>query len=189
MVQEYTKRGTNSLLKLQSAFNIGLDIFDATVTQQGRDGLYWNWQAKGEEIQKLADNLLLVSSLGIQLSPDQLLPVKQFSLGGINSVRGYPQNFLVSDNGLVAKGEIQFSLLQSEHSEFKVGSFVEGGIIWNNQQDLNGTTDLLSVGFDLEYSIFDTLNLRVDYGIPLTELDDAEQNSSSRTTLSIIFSP
>ena len=61
------------MFQLESAFNLGLRIFDSTITEQGRDGLYWNWQAQGELSQKLTNNIFMISGLKVQLSPDQLL--------------------------------------------------------------------------------------------------------------------
>ena len=191
LVQEYIKRSTNSIFQLKSAFNLGLRIFDSTITEQGRDGLYWNWQAKGELSQKLANNIFLISGFGVQLSPDQLLPIKQFSLGGINSVRGYRQNLLVGDNGLVLSSELQFSVMQSESSELKIISFLEGGKVGNNKQD-DDAENLLAIGLGLQYSLRDSLNIRIDYGIPLIDINELEQSSlrsASRTTFSVIFSP
>ena len=190
-VQEYLQKSTKSVFQLLSAFNLGLSVFDSTITEQGRDGLYWNWQAKGELSQKLANNIFMVSGIKVQLSPDQLLPIKQFSLGGINSVRGYRQNLLLGDNGLLISSELQFSLLQSESSELKIISFFEGGKVWNNRQDDNAE-NLLAIGLGLQYSFRDNLDIRIDYGIPLIDINELEQNtlsSASRTTFSVILSP
>ena len=52
-IQQYSKRGSNKSFVLSSAFNIGVDIFEPTITEQGRDGLYWNWQFQSLGIVKL----------------------------------------------------------------------------------------------------------------------------------------
>ncbi len=187
LVQEYTRKSQNSLSTLWSSFNIGLDIFDATQNSREGDALYWNWQARGERIEKLTNDLTLMLNLELQLSPDQLLPTKQFALGGVNSVRGYQPNLFVGDNGLMLSSELKFSAFQFEESELRVISFVEGGAVWNNNQDLDETT-LLSIGLGLEYSILNSLDIRLEHGIPLINSDDVAQNAE-RTTFFLQISP
>jgi hemolysin activation/secretion protein len=114
-------------------------------------------------------------------------PTKQFALGGVNSVRGYQPNLLVGDNGLVLSSELKFSALQFEESELRVISFVEGGAIWNNNQELDETT-LLSIGLGLEYSILNYLDIKLEQGIPLINPDNVQQNAV-RTTFFLQFSP
>jgi hemolysin activation/secretion protein len=189
-LQQYSNRNSNSILTLNSSFNIGVNIFNPTITEQGRDGLYWNWQLSGQRAYKINEELILVSNLNIQLSPDQLLPSKQFSLGGNDSIRGYQKNLLLGDNGLALSNELQISLLKTEQSELKAITFFEGGTTWNNSDENKDQRDLLSTGLGVQYSFKDLLTIRVDYGIPLISAEDLSNDSStSRTDFLFLFSP
>jgi hemolysin activation/secretion protein len=189
-LQQYSNRNSNSILTLNSSFNIGVNIFNPTITEQGRDGLYWNWQLSGQRAYKINERLILVSNLNIQLSPDQLLPSKQFSLGGNDSIRGYQKNLLLGDNGLALSNELQISLLKTEQSELKAITFFEGGTTWNNSDENKDQRDLLSTGLGVQYSFKDLLTIRVDYGIPLISAEDLSNDSStSRTDFLFLFSP
>ncbi|MGL5938875.1 MAG: ShlB/FhaC/HecB family hemolysin secretion/activation protein [Waterburya sp.] len=188
--QQYSNRSSNTVTTLNSSFNIGVNIFEPTITTQGRDGLYWNWQFQGQRAYKINERFILVSNLEIQLSPDQLLPSKQFSLGGNDSIRGYQKNLLIGDNGLALSNELQISLLKTEQSELKAITFFEGGTTWNNSDENTEKRDLLSTGLGIQYFFKDIFTIRVDYGIPLVSVEDVSPDSStSRTDFLFLFSP
>jgi hemolysin activation/secretion protein len=54
----------------------------------------------------------LIARVGAQLTPDSLLPLEQFSIGGIDTVRGYRQNQRVGDNGLVGSLEVALPIVR-----------------------------------------------------------------------------
>ena len=69
-------------------------------------------------------SVLALTPLMLRLTPDPLLSLERFSLGGADTVRGYRQNQVVSDNGLLGGFELQIpvtknpNLLQLNPSEF-----------------------------------------------------------------------
>jgi hemolysin activation/secretion protein len=100
----------------------GLDLFDATINNDGQDSRFLAWQGQGQWVRKLgsqanrANPLLLVSG-GLQLSTGELLPLEQFSLGGQNNVRGYRQDTLLTDNGAFASVELRYPILEFSKSQ------------------------------------------------------------------------
>ncbi len=52
----------------------------------------------------------------IQLASQPLVPMEQFATGGINSVRGYRQDLLLTDNGLFLSAEYQLPILSIPES-------------------------------------------------------------------------
>ena len=48
----------------------------------------------------------LLARIAEQLTPDSLLPIEQFDVGGVDTVRGYRQNQLVTDNGVLSTLEL-----------------------------------------------------------------------------------
>ena len=52
----------------------------------------------------------ILTSLTAQLTPDSLLSLEQIGIGGINTVRGYRQNQLVTDNGILGSIEVRIPL-------------------------------------------------------------------------------
>ena len=173
LIQEYFNREQTSSLALRSQFNVGVNIFDPTVTEVGIDGLFWSWQGQGQWFKKL-DDFLLVSSLNMQFTGDKLLPIEQLTLGGANSVRGYRQNLSIGDNGIIGSIELQMPLKQSSRWKLNLIPFVNAGTLWNNSaEDLSSNT-LASVGLGLNFALGNTIDARIDYGIPLVEAEAPE---------------
>ncbi len=106
--QDWLRRDVNRVLAARSQFSFGINAFDATINDTGTDGRFFAWLGQFQWVQQLAPRLLLVSQIAAQLTPDSLLPLEQFSLGGINTVRGYRENQLVADNGIL--GSIEFRI-------------------------------------------------------------------------------
>jgi hemolysin activation/secretion protein len=90
-----------------------------------------------------------------------LLPLEQFSVGGIDSVRGYPQNLLLTDNGIVASMEIRIPLT-SDPSIFQLTPFIDVGTGWNNLLPNPDPSTLLGIGVGCRWLISSNLSLRLD---------------------------
>ncbi|MGL6338709.1 MAG: ShlB/FhaC/HecB family hemolysin secretion/activation protein, partial [Waterburya sp.] len=194
LASEYIKKGETSAFLLRSQFSLGIDLLDATVTNAGIDGLFWSWQGKAQWLKKLDDDdLILASNLDIQLTPDKLLPIEQISLGGANSVRGYRQNLSIGDNGVVGSVELQiplFEFLRFDDAVVKINPFIDGGTLWNNQDEEIEDSTLLSIGAGISLEIDEVLSARVDYGIPLIESDLPDDfDEGEKLTFSLVVTP
>ncbi|MGB3650239.1 MAG: ShlB/FhaC/HecB family hemolysin secretion/activation protein, partial [Rivularia sp. (in: cyanobacteria)] len=66
----------------------------------------------------------LLTSINTQLTPDSLLSLERFSIGGVDTVRGYRQNQLVSDNGVLGAVELRIPLTENPKN-LQVNPFVE----------------------------------------------------------------
>ncbi len=70
------------------------------------------WRGQGQWVRLLAPDTLLLLRADAQLADRALLPFEQFSLGGIDSVRGYRQDALLTDNGIFASAEVRIPILR-----------------------------------------------------------------------------
>lgn len=104
--------------------------------------------------------------LDMQLTPDSLLPLERFSLGGVDTIRGYLDGQLVSDNGIFGSAEFRISLT-SDPRIFQLIPFIDFGTGWNNQTLNPDPATLVSIGIGCRWLIMPDLSLRLDYGIPL----------------------
>ena len=167
---EYSNQNQQSSLAFRTQMNLGLDVLDATVTEVGRDGLFWSWQGQGEYLRRLGD-LLLVTNLELQLTPDQLLPVEQLGLGGRNQVRGYRQNLSIGDSGVIGSVGVEIPLFNSRNWNLRLVPFFDAGTIWNNDPEELQNDTLVSTGLGLRYSWEEIVSAQLDLGFPLIDAD------------------
>ncbi|MCC5661119.1 BamA/TamA family outer membrane protein [Nostoc sp. XA010] len=173
--QEYQQRNSQQALALRSQFNLGLDIFNATVNNDPPDSRFFSWRGQGQYVRLLAPQTLLVIRSDLQVTTRALVPLEQYGLGGLRSVRGYRQDILLTDNGFLASAEVQLPVLRVENvgGVLQVVPFIDFGVGWNSSgnADPNPNT-LLGLGLGLQWQMGDRLNARLDYGIPLTDIQD-----------------
>ena len=108
--QDWVKRNPQQVLAARSQFSFGIDAFDATINDTGTDGRFLSWLGQFQWVRQLSPGTVLLTRLNAQITPDSLLPLERFSIGGVNTIRGYPQNQLVGDNGILASVEARISL-------------------------------------------------------------------------------
>jgi hemolysin activation/secretion protein len=174
-VQEYTQRNPQQVFALRSQFSLGVGLFDATVNKNPPDSRFFSWRGQGQYVRLLAPQTLLVLRSDIQLATRTLVPLEQFGVGGLQSVRGYRQDQLLTDNGFLASAEVRLPVLRLREVEglLQVVPFVDFGVGWNNSrnpdEDPNVNT-LASVGLGLQWQMGDQFSARLDYGIPLIDV-------------------
>ena len=161
--QEWVNRDINTVLAMRSQINLGLGIFDATVNDTGTDGRFISWQGQFQWVEQFSPGTLLLTRVNAQLTADSLLPLERFSVGGVNTVRGYTQNQIVADNAVTLSTEFRFPVADN----LQLTPFIDAGGGWNNQTPDPEPSFLLGTGLGFRWQPSDNFNLRVDYGIPL----------------------
>lgn len=169
--QDWVDRGTRRVLAARSQFSLGIDAFDATINETGTDGQFFSWLGQFQWVQQLSSRNLLVARIDAQLTPDSLLPLERFSIGGVDTVRGYRQNQLVADNGILGSVEVRIPLT-SNSSRLQLAPSFEIGTVWNNRDINPDPATIASLGLGLRWQMTPDLSLRLDYGIPLISVGD-----------------
>ena len=169
--QDWTQRGATQVLAARSQFNVGLDILGATDNNTGTDGQFFSWLGQFQWVKQASPRLLSLVKVNAQLTPDSLLPLERFSLGGLSTVRGYAQNQLVSDNALNASAELRIPLTR-DANVLQLTPFVDAGYGWNNRMPNPDTQFLLGTGVGLRWQATPELFLRTDYGLALVDADN-----------------
>jgi hemolysin activation/secretion protein len=184
--QDYTKRDRSGAWALRSQFSLGLNAFDATVSDTSKpDGRFFSWLGQMQRVQRLSNNQLLIAQADVQLSHDPLLPSQQFVIGGGQSLRGYRQNLRSGDNGARFSVENRIALQRDQIGNpiFQLVPFVDAGWVWNQSQNpaqLASETFLASAGLGLIWEPMPRFLVRVDYGIPLIYNSDRKDNAQDR---------
>ncbi len=180
--QDYVKRDQKGAWAMRSQLSLGTGLFDATMNSDSTpDGQFFSWLVQGQRVQQLNNNNLLIAQLDLQLTPDPLLSSQQFVMGGGQSVRGFRQNARVGDNGVRLSVEDRITVKKDASGKpvLQIAPFVDAGVVWNvgsNRDMQQNQTFLAGVGLGMLWKPIPRMNLRLDYGFPLIDLDHMDYN-------------
>ncbi|HEY9597976.1 MAG TPA: ShlB/FhaC/HecB family hemolysin secretion/activation protein [Cyanophyceae cyanobacterium] len=176
--QDWTNRSKTQVVAVRSQFTFGFDALGATVNDSGIDGRFISWLGQFQWVQALGRDTILITRVGTQLSLDSLLPLEQFSIGGVDTVRGYRQNQRVGDNGVIGSMELRFSLLHQPNGmgTLELTPFFDFGTVWNNQGDTLNPNTLASIGLGLHWQPEPDFSAYFNWGIPLISISDSGQS-------------
>ncbi|MDY6806257.1 MAG: ShlB/FhaC/HecB family hemolysin secretion/activation protein [Cyanobacteriota bacterium] len=171
--QEYTSRGPRYVFAARSLFSVGLDIFDTTINDEEPDGEFFSWRFQTQYVRELTENAIFLARGDLQLTPGALVSLEQIGIGGFDSVRGYRQDSLLTDNGAFATAELRYAIFRTGDREgvLQVVPFVDVGTGWNTKEANPDTSTLVSVGVGLRWEYSDRINARIEWGIPLVEVE------------------
>jgi hemolysin activation/secretion protein len=178
--QEWLQRSRQDVLAARSEFSVGIGAFDATINNSEPDSQFFLWRGQMLYLRRLGEatgkpavgpNLLVRSN--IQLASDSLLSRVQFSLGGQATVRGYRQDALLTDNGVFASVEARLPIFRVPEVQgtLQVTPFIDFGTGWNTSGDGPDPNTLVGVGFGLLWQMGDNFTARLDWGIPLIDIN------------------
>lgn len=173
--QDWIWRSNEQVLALRSVFSQGVYAFNATHTDApGPDGRFLSWLGQVKWVRRLAGGgLQLLFRADMQFTRDPLLPLEKFSLGGMNSVRGYPENQLVRDNGAAGGLELRIPVWSSAGGANTVHlvPFTDIGWAWNSKRDTPQPKSISSAGIGVLWNMADRANLQFFWGLPFRKLD------------------
>ncbi|MBD2004047.1 ShlB/FhaC/HecB family hemolysin secretion/activation protein [Trichocoleus sp. FACHB-40] len=184
--QDYLRRDVRGAWALRSLFSLGTGLFDATVNEDPvPDGRFLSWLGQIQRVQVLNNDNFLILQADVQLSTSGLLPSQQFVIGGGQSLRGYRQNVRAADNGVRFSIEDRITVQRDEAGAaiMQVAPFIDLGWVWNVDDNPNPLPDerfLAGVGLGLIWQPIPKLNIRLDYGIPLVNIDDRGENAQDQ---------
>ncbi|WP_442941841.1 ShlB/FhaC/HecB family hemolysin secretion/activation protein [Nostoc sp.] len=191
--QEWTSRNSREVIALRSQFSLGIDVLNATVNQDPPDSRFFSWQGQAQWARLLAPETLLLLRLNTQLASRTLLPIEQFGLGGQDSIRGYRQDYLLTDNGTFISAEVQVPILRLPQidSTLQVVPFVDFGVGWNSSARTNPDPNTLAaVGLGLRWAQGDRFTVRLDWGIPLISVNSNERTlQENGLYFSLLYNP
>ncbi|NEO83314.1 MAG: ShlB/FhaC/HecB family hemolysin secretion/activation protein [Spirulina sp. SIO3F2] len=191
--QDWTTQGEDFLFAVRSRFSLGLDLFEATINETSPDSHFFSWQGQAQWVKLLGKETKLIVRGEAQLSDRPLLSGEQFGLGGQNTIRGYRQNALLTDNGLLGSAELYLPVLKigAEAWLVELIPFFNIGTGWNSgESDQPETQTLISIGSGLRLSLSDVFSARLDWGIPLVNLSDTNETwQENGLYFQLLYSP
>lgn len=181
--QDYVHRDPQGAWALRSQFSLGTGLLNATTNNDPNpDGRFVSWLGQVQRVQRLSENHLLIVQGDVQLTPNALLPSQQFVIGGGLSLRGYRQNVRSGDNGFRISVEDRITIERDSAGIplLQFAPFFDMGMIWNHPDNPNVLPDqrfLAGLGLGVLWAPLPEVNIRLDYALPLVDLDDRGNNA------------
>jgi hemolysin activation/secretion protein len=188
--QDWVQRDERQVFAARSQFSFGLGVFDATINESAPDSRFFSWRGQAQWTRLLAADTLLIVRGDIQVADRALVPIEQFAVGGQQTIRGYRQDALLTDNGIFFSTEFRLPILKANgNGVLQVTPFIDIGTGWNNGKSNLIQNTLVGAGLGLLWQQ-ENLSARIDYGIPLISVDTEKPTlQDNGIYFSIIYSP
>jgi len=204
--------GGRNFITLLLTQNIG-DALGVTKDEEVRairedaDADYNFVQVQGSRIQSLGGRVddasgeqvhahYLFASVDAQYAGEPLVSAEKKAVGGLESVRGYPENFVAGDNGISGKLELRTLIFKGLLTKWlgrkknfderrrytadyvQLTCFADAAYVEDEPTTSIPSLDatLLGVGAGLRFSIMSNCQVKLDYGFPIEELEGSNKN-------------
>lgn len=109
----------------------------------------------------------------------RLIPQMQSVLGGIDSIRGYPQANVSADSMIRARSEIRRHEQPFKDTYLQGHLFLDYGRAWINRAlSFEKNKSLLGTGVGLSFAVKEQIKLSADYGVALKKVETASYKIS-----------
>lgn len=174
LIGDWLDRQENQVIAARSTFSWGIDAFGATIHDGEPDGSFFAWLGQFQWARRFGDNQnQVIFRTDVQLASDPLLSLERFAVGGAYSVRGYRENLLVRDNGLVSSLELRFPVLRDAAgiSRIQLAAFVDYGQSWNKAGNTPEPRSISSAGLGLRWDPTVDLHAELYGAVPFYKVD------------------
>ena len=167
--QAWLDRDAQHAFAARSTMSFGLPIMGATEPPPGAiafpgsaSGSFFSWLGQAQYVRRIFKDWEAVVKGDLQLSADPLFPIEQFALGGLGTVRGYRTYLTVTDDALLASGELRIPIVTlripklaraDQDGRVQLVPFYDFGRGWNVGRATPYPPDLSSVGLGLRWLV------------------------------------
>jgi len=184
-VQEWLDRDIDQVMAVRSTFSFGLDAFGSTVNALEPDGQFVSWLGQLQYARRFGErgHQLIFKSIA-QLTSNPLLPMEKCALGGMETVRGYPENTLVRDRCFVASLEFRTPIYRlplagvsrgPNEGQVQLAFFTDYGYAKNKGAFDLKPNSISSAGAGLRWDANDKIKAAVYWGYPFQDVDTGEE--------------
>lgn len=164
MTANWLQRTGNHAFTMSGTLSRGLDAMDATVNDFAPDGRFTSFLGQLQYGYRFSAPLNeLIARCDFSITSNPLLPLEKFSIGGVETVRGYRENTLVVDQGLVASLEYRIGLLRNRPTwgNLQGAVFVDYGVADNKLPPSPQPEQISSAGFGINWNPNDNINAQL----------------------------
>ena len=169
---EYVYRSQERVIAARTTLSFGLDELDPIMTPDF-DRKYFTWMTQASWVESVSSNdTLLIVKVMHQYTDQSVVSMEQFSLGGMNTIRGYRENQLIRDNAVLISPELRIPVYKDRYGKALVYliPFFDYGTGWNTEGPRDRET-IYSAGLGVTYNPSDHVNLAVYWGHAFKEFD------------------
>jgi hemolysin activation/secretion protein len=176
----------------------GSEDQDLNAGRAGTGGDFDYYTVSGVRVQRLPAKLIGIFRGEAQWSDGDLVSMEQMRLGGVSSVRGYPESDSAGDYGFVGSAELLEPFPVSDEIKIpitgerlnqavRLAGFVDAGKVFNYTRSSSVAVKdrmLVGAGFGLRVDLKNSLSIRFDYAWPLGD-DSTDQGTQPQAHISV----
>ena len=182
----FLQKGMGSSTYISPEFSQGINAFGASskgnpLASRGAHSTFSKFTLGIQQKRILPLNLQANLKFKTQLASTKLTPQEQFSLGGIDSIRGYPSGDYLADNASLANAELLIPAIfipkswqlpyAKESIRQQTTALVFADYGWGERRGALPTekksVNFLGIGAGLRTRLYDQALLRLEWGFPL----------------------
>jgi hemolysin activation/secretion protein len=168
LAAEYSDRSAAQAFAARSTFSQGIDLFNSSDSRtDDQNGRFTSFRLQGNWRRALNDRgRQLAVRMSSQWTSEPLLSLEQFSVGGVNTVRGYRPNQVVRGRGTTASLELHWPLLfaKGQRPILTLVPFLDYGVAQSASSGGTNSIDIGSAGFGLIAQPHPRLNCQLFWG-------------------------
>lgn len=171
-----TWRSTLSVIAARAQLSFGLDTLGATkkppdASSNTAEAEFIAFLGQLQWARRLGVlDSQFISRLDMQLADRPLFGLEQIPIGGRWTVRGYRENTLIRDSGVIGSVEWQVPI-PGTGGRLELGPFVDWSYSWNEDRGEIGPRNITSAGLSLRWEPLQHTELQVSWGYAFDDID------------------
>jgi hemolysin activation/secretion protein len=171
---DYLSRSAVDVIAARTTFSFGLPIFAATNSPTEPNANFQTWLSQFQYVRQVWGDDLIVFRLDAQFTRQPLFSFEQIAIGGEDTVRGYRENQLVRDNGVILSIEGRIPLFDLGVPQFggkppiggvvQIVPFVDYGNGWDAGPKTPPPSDIASIGLGFRWDLESHFHASIDWG-------------------------
>ena len=169
---EYVYRSPKRVIAARTTLTFGLDSQNPVVDEDYMDPEFFSWLTQASWVESLGRDRLFVLKSYYQYTDERLISMEQFSLGGMNTIRGYRENQLIRDNAFVISPEVRMPVLRDRYNKpiMHLVPFLDYGVGWNAKGERKRES-IYSAGLGVTYRPTDYIDMSLFWGYAFEDFD------------------
>ncbi len=183
---DWTFRARDRVVALRSTVSLGRDLNHdsaggSELADLFPDERFVAWLGQAQWVERLplpVPGSQLVGRVDLQATGNTLSSLEQLSLGGLRTVRGYPENSILRDSGVIASLELRVPIWRSALGEdrLQLAPFFDYGQAWNSNGVRFGPRAIDSAGVGLRFQPLSGMLFAVYWGGRLRDVPETSND-------------